>query len=64
MWVTIMVTHMCDTCPPKVVGGLFAFGDKYSPLESPLMILILFDLSCWNSFYGTGGAVIGALLCL
>jgi hypothetical protein len=49
-----MVTCMCHICPPKVVGGLFAFGDKYSPFGSPLMILILFDLSRYNFVYGTG----------
>ena len=49
-----MVARMCYTCPPKVVGGLFAFCGKYSPLGSPSMILILFDLSRYNFVYGTG----------
>jgi len=59
-----MVTHMCDTCPPKVVGGLFAFGDKYSPLEVTIDDLDIVWFILLKFFYGTGGAVIGALLCL
>jgi hypothetical protein len=47
-----------------MVGGLFAFGDKYSPLEVTIDDLDIVWFILLKFFYGTGGAVIGALLCL
>jgi len=55
-----MVTRVCHTCHPKMVGSLFAFGGKYDPLGLPLVTF----LSVVEIFYSTNNVVIEALLCL